>query len=55
MTLILSNQDVENLLTMRECIDLLEEVYVELSEGRGANRCRWDCLVHRHGTVRFTA
>src|SRR6266481_7556541 len=45
MTLILSNQDVETLLTMRDCIEVLEEVYVELSEGRGVNRCRSDCLV----------
>jgi alanine dehydrogenase len=45
MTLILSNRDVEQLLTMRECIDVLEDVYVELSEGRGANRRRSDCLV----------
>ena len=45
MTLILSNQDVEKLLTMRECIEVLEEVYVELSEGRGVNRRRSDCLV----------
>jgi alanine dehydrogenase len=45
MTFILSNQDVEKLLTMRECIEVLEEVYVELSEGRGVNRRRSDCLV----------
>src|SRR5260370_4757286 len=45
MTLILSNQDVEKLLTMRQCIEVLEEVYVELSEGRGVNRRRSDCLV----------
>src|SRR5258705_659244 len=45
MTLILSNQDVEKLLTMGECIEVLEEVYVELSEGRGVNRRRSDCLV----------
>src|SRR5215475_8186307 len=45
MTLILSNQDVEQLLTIRECIEVLEDVYVELSEGRGANRRRSDCLV----------
>ncbi len=45
MTLILSNQDVEQLLTMRDCIDVLEDVYVELSEGRGVNRRRSDCLV----------
>ena len=35
MTLILSNEDVEKLLTMPECIDVLEEAYVELAEGRG--------------------
>jgi ornithine cyclodeaminase/alanine dehydrogenase-like protein (mu-crystallin family) len=45
MTLILSNADVEQLLTVRECIDVLEDVYVELSEGRGVNRVRSDCLV----------
>jgi len=45
MTLILSNDDVEKLLTMRECIDVLEDAYVELSECRGVNRVRSDCLV----------
>lgn len=45
MTLILSNDDVGKLLTMRECIDVLEDVYVELSRGRGVNRVRSDCLV----------
>ncbi|MEA2991285.1 MAG: alanine dehydrogenase [Alphaproteobacteria bacterium] len=44
MTLILSNKDVEKLLTMRECIDVLEEAYVELAEGRGVSRTRSDCL-----------
>src|SRR4051794_35888679 len=45
MTLILSNDDVARFLTMRECIDVLEDVYVELANGRGANRVRSDCLV----------
>jgi alanine dehydrogenase len=45
MTLILSNDDVEKLLTMRECIEVLEDVYIELSAGRGVNRIRSDCLV----------
>jgi len=45
MTLILSNDDVAKLLTMRECIDVLEDVYVELAYGRGVNRVRSDCLV----------
>ncbi len=44
MTLILSNDDVENLLTMPECIDALEQAYVELAEGRGVSRTRSDCL-----------
>src|SRR5262245_24602345 len=44
MTLILSNADVEKLLTMRECIDVLEEAYVELIEGRGVSRTRSDCF-----------
>lgn len=44
MTLILSNKDVEELLTMRECIDALEVAYVELSAGRGLARTRSDCL-----------
>ena len=45
MTLILSNDDVAKLLTMQECIDVLEDVYVELAEGRGVNRVRSDCMV----------
>jgi len=45
MTLVLSNQDVEKLLPMRDCIAALEAMYVELSEGRGVNRVRSDCLV----------
>jgi alanine dehydrogenase len=44
MTLILSNDDVDKLLTMPECIDVLEEAYVELAEGRGINRMRSDCI-----------
>src|SRR5437588_6204009 len=44
MTLILSNNDVEKLLTMSECIDVLEEAYIELAEGRGVNRTRSDCI-----------
>lgn len=44
MTLILSNDDVEKLLTMPECIEALEEAYVELAEGRGVSRIRSDSL-----------
>src|SRR5262252_1353800 len=45
MTLLLSNEDVEKLLTMPECIDVLERTYIEMSEGRSVNRVRSDCLV----------
>lgn len=44
MTLILSNSDVENLLTMNDTIAVLEQAYVELDEGRGVSRTRSDCL-----------
>src|SRR5262245_4741903 len=44
MTLILSNDDVEKLLTMRECIEVMEEAYVELADGRGVSRTRSDCF-----------
>jgi ornithine cyclodeaminase/alanine dehydrogenase-like protein (mu-crystallin family) len=44
MTLILSNNDVEQLLTMPECIAALEEAYVELAHGRGLSRTRSDSL-----------
>jgi ornithine cyclodeaminase/alanine dehydrogenase-like protein (mu-crystallin family) len=44
MTLILSNDDVEKLLTMRDCIEVMEEAYVELAEGRGVSRTRSDCF-----------
>ena len=50
MTLILSNDDVEKLLTMPECIAVLEEAYAELAEGRGVSRQRSDCLTP---TARF--
>ena len=44
MTLILSNNDVQELLTIRDCIDVLEQVYLELAEGRGVSRTRSECL-----------
>ena len=44
MTLILSNDDAEKLLTMPECIAVLEEAYAELAEGRGVSRTRSDCF-----------
>lgn len=44
MTLILSNADVDNLITMPEVIAALEEAYIELAEGRGITRRRSDCI-----------
>ena len=38
MTLLLSNNDVERALVMRDCIDVLEEAYRELGEGVGVSR-----------------
>ena len=44
MTLLLSNDDVSNLLTMPETLDALEKAYIELEAGRGVNRIRSDTL-----------
>ena len=42
MTLILSNAEIADLVSMRECVDTLEEAFLELAEGRGAFRRRSD-------------
>jgi alanine dehydrogenase len=42
--LLLSNQEVDQALTMPECMDALEDAYRELAEGRGVNRRRSDSL-----------
>jgi alanine dehydrogenase len=44
MTLILSNADVEQLLTMEDCIAVLEEAYTELAHERGVSRTRSDSI-----------
>ncbi|HEU0071727.1 MAG TPA: ornithine cyclodeaminase family protein [Alphaproteobacteria bacterium] len=52
MTLILSNDDVERLLTIDDCIAALDEGYREIGEGRAANRTRSDIVtptVHEGG------
>jgi hypothetical protein len=38
MTLILSNDDIDSILTMPDCIDVLEDAYRELAHGRGVSR-----------------
>ncbi|MEE2997593.1 MAG: ornithine cyclodeaminase family protein [Pseudomonadota bacterium] len=45
MTLILNNQNVRDLLTMEDVINVLEFAYKELAEGRGALRRRSDTIV----------
>jgi ornithine cyclodeaminase/alanine dehydrogenase-like protein (mu-crystallin family) len=44
MTLVLSNDDVEKLLTMPDCVEALEQAYKELAYGRGITRQRSDCI-----------
>ncbi len=45
MTLILSNDDVDKLLTVEECMATLEPAYVELARGIGINRTRSDSII----------
>src|SRR6266581_5106044 len=42
MTLILSNNDIDSVLSMKDCIDVLEDAYRELAHGRGVSRTRSD-------------
>jgi len=44
MTLILSNEEIDDLLEMDELIPILEDAYRELAEGRGGNRRRSDIV-----------
>jgi ornithine cyclodeaminase/alanine dehydrogenase-like protein (mu-crystallin family) len=45
MTLILSNDEVSRVLTVPDCIAILEDAYRELHAGRAVTRRRSDCLV----------
>lgn len=40
--LILNNDEIESLLSMKSCLDLMEKAYRELAEGRAVNRPRTD-------------
>lgn len=53
MTLILSNDDVDSVLTMPDCIDILEDAYRDLHAGTALTRRRSDCLVpsDREGAI----
>src|SRR5437016_12667990 len=42
MSLILSNNDIDSVLSMKDCIDVLEDAYRELAHGRGVARTRSD-------------
>jgi len=44
MTLILSNDDARELLSMRECIEVLEAAYRDLAHGHAVNTARSDAL-----------
>jgi ornithine cyclodeaminase/alanine dehydrogenase-like protein (mu-crystallin family) len=44
MTLLLSNDEVDDLLTMPACLSAMEEAYRELGHGRGANGVRSEIL-----------
>jgi ornithine cyclodeaminase/alanine dehydrogenase-like protein (mu-crystallin family) len=45
MTLVLSNDDIEQLLSPSDCISLLEQASLELDAGWAVTRPRTDCLV----------
>ena len=45
MTLVLSNEDVDEIFSMSDCIDALEEAYKQLALGHGVNRRRSDSVV----------
>ncbi len=45
MTLILSNDDVQKVLTMKDCLEVIEEAFKELGEGRAVNTLRDDVLL----------
>jgi alanine dehydrogenase len=44
MTLILSNDDVESLLSMPDCVETFEDAYLELGAGRAVTRTRSDSV-----------
>lgn len=44
MTLILNNDDIGRVLLVGDCIQVMEDAYIELAEGRGATRRRSDII-----------
>ncbi len=53
MTLIISNKDVESIFTMEACIEVLEDGYKELAQGRAVNSPRTDMLFPTHDPNTF--
>ena len=49
MTLILSNEEVEQVLHMADLVPVLEDAFIELAEGRGADRIRTDIITPSSG------
>lgn len=49
MTLVLSNDDIDKLLTVPDCITALEKAYLELGQGIGVSRTRSDSIVNCKG------
>jgi len=45
MPLILSNEDVHKVLTMKDCIEVVEEAFKELGEGRAVNALRTEAIL----------
>src|SRR5262245_35671818 len=51
MTLILNNAQIADLVSMQDCVDVLEDAFLELAEGRGAYRRRSDiCTPSTHAS-----
>ncbi len=42
MTLVLSNAEIAEIVSLQDCVDVLEDAFIELAEGRGAFRRRSD-------------
>lgn len=45
MALILTNEDVEQVLTMKDCVSVVEEAFIDLGRGSGVNIPRTDVLI----------
>lgn len=53
MTLVLSNDDVSQLLTIRDCLERLDQTYRDLGHGQAQNRPRSDMYGPLHENGRY--